>query len=163
MMRRSFVEPRENQEFVETVIDVNRVSKKTKGGNQMRFSALVVVGDRKGRVGVGHGRARNVVSAIRKAIGYAQKRLVTVPVVAATIPFQVRVKYGAAQILLKPAREGSGIVAGGPLRVLFEAAGVRDVVGKILGSDNKTANLYAALEAIKRLNTLVERRRVLSK
>lgn len=154
------MEPRENQEFVETVIEINRVSKKTKGGNQMRFSALVVVGDRKGRVGVGHGRAPNVISAIRKAISYAQKRLVTIPVDTVTIPFQVRVKYGAAQVLLKPAREGSGIVAGGPLRALFQAAGIRDVVGKILGSDNKAANLYAALEAIKQLNTLVERRQV---
>lgn len=120
----------------------------------MRFSALVVVGDRKGRVGVGLGKAPSVVGGIRKAIAYARKHLITVPTKDGTIPFTIKVKYGAAKVLLKPARAGSGIVAGGPLRALFEAAGVKDVVAKILGSDNRTTNLYAAMEALRQLDSL---------
>src|SRR3989338_4294341 len=136
------------QEFSETVIQINRISKKTKGGNQIRFSALVVVGDRKGKVGVGLGKAPNVVSGIRKAISQAKKNLIVVPFKGTTIPYQISVKYGAAKLLLKPAPAGSGIVAGGPLRAVFESAGVKDVIAKILGSNSKTANLYrAGLEA----------------
>lgn len=147
---------REFQEFQETVIQINRVSKKTKGGNQIRFSALVVVGDRKGRVGVGLGKAPNVVSSIRKAIQQAKKTTVKIPIKATTIPYQIQIKFGAARVLLKPARTGSGIVAGGPLRALFEAAGVKDIVAKILGTNNKTSNLYATIKAIKELESLWE-------
>lgn len=145
------------QEFNETVIQINRISKKTKGGNQIRFSALVVVGDRKGKVGVGLGKAPNVVSGIRKAITQAKKNLVPVPFKGTTIPYEIYIKNGAAKLLLKPARAGSGIVAGGPLRAIFESAGVKDVVAKILGSSNKTANLYTAIEALKKLNELTEK------
>lgn len=151
------MDPRAQSEFQETVIEINRISKKTKGGNQIRFSALVVVGDRKGRVGVGMGKAPNVVSGIRKAINQAKKNLLTIPTRGTTIPYEVKVKYGASKILLKPAREGSGIVAGGPLRAVFESAGLHDIVAKIMGSNNKVTNLYAVMKAIKELKSLSEK------
>lgn len=146
------------REFQETVIQVNRVSKKTKGGNQMRFSVLVVVGDRKGKVGVGMGKAMDVVSGIQKAIAYAKKHFIEVPMKYSTIPYEIRTKKGAAEVLLKPAPAGSGIIAGGPLRAVFEAAGVKDIVAKILGSSNKVTNVYAVMEALKRLAELSEKK-----
>src|SRR3972149_11602297 len=106
------------REFDERVIQVNRVSKKTKGGNRMSFSVLVVVGDKKGRVGVGLGKARDVASAIRKGSNYAKKHLINVPIIKGTIPHDVYLKRGAAKILLKPAPEGSGIIAGGAVRAV---------------------------------------------
>lgn len=151
------MEPREG-DFQETVIQIRRVSKKTKGGNQIRFSALVVVGDRKGKVGLGIGKAPDVSSAIRKAISFAKKRLIEVPLRATTIPYEVRVKYGAAKILMKPAPKGSGIIAGGPMRAAIEAAGIQDVVAKMLGSNNKISNIYATIEAFRRLASLGNRR-----
>lgn len=146
------------REYQETVIEIKRVSKKTKGGNHMRFSALVVVGDKKGKVGLGIGKAPDVVSAIRKAITYGKKNIVTVPLKGTTIPYEVRTKFGAAKILLKPAPKGSGIIAGGPLRAAIEAAGIRDIVGKILGTNNKTTNIYAIMEAFKELATISEKK-----
>lgn len=102
------------KEFEETVVQINRISKKTRGGNQMRFSALVVVGDRKGKVGVGLAKAKDVRSAIRKSIDAAKRKLIVVPLRGTTIPYSVREKFSAAHILLKPAPPGSGIIAGGP-------------------------------------------------
>lgn len=145
---------REPREFTETVVQINRVSKKTKGGNQIRFSALVVVGDKKGRVAAGLGKAPDVVSGIQKAITYAKKHFLTVPMKDTTIPYQILVKEGAAKVLLKPAPRGSGVVAGGPIRAVLEAAGVKDVVAKMLGTNNKTANVYAAIEALRQLAQL---------
>lgn len=139
---------RTQDEFTEKIIQVNRVSKKTKGGNQIRFSVLVVAGDKKGRVGVGLGKAPDVVSGIRKAAAYAKKHLISVPLKGTTIPYRVEVKKGAAQVLLKPAPPGSGIIAGGTVRLVLEVAGVKDVVGKILGSKNKVSNTYATIEAL---------------
>lgn len=150
------------KEFQETVVQVNRVSKKTKGGNQIRFSVLVVVGDKKGRVGAGLGKAPNVVSGIHKAIAYAKKHLIDVPMKGTTIPYEIRVKHGAAELLLKPAPRGSGIIAGGPVRPVFEAAGIRDVVAKVLGSNNKITNVYAAIEGLKKLAELDEKKRSLT-
>ncbi|MBI4032937.1 MAG: 30S ribosomal protein S5 [Candidatus Blackburnbacteria bacterium] len=142
------------REFQETVIQVNRVSKKTKGGNQLRFSVLVVVGDRKGKVGAGLGKAADVVSGIQKAIAYAKKHFIEVPMKGNTIPYDIRVKHGAAEVLLKPAPAGSGIIAGGALRAVFEAAGIKDIVAKILGSNNKVTNVYAALAALREIAEL---------
>lgn len=139
---------RPEKEFEEVVIEINRVSKKTKGGNQMRFAALVVVGDKKGRVGVGMGKAPDVVSSINKAASFAKKHLINVPMVGTTIALPKEVKFGAARVLVKPAPRGSGIIAGGPLRVVFEVAGVRDVVSKILGTNNKISNVYAVMKAL---------------
>lgn len=149
-----FNQPQGEKEFDERLVQVNRVSKKTKGGNRMSFSALVVVGDRKGKVGVGLGKATDVTSAMRKGSTYAQKHFVSVPMRGTTIPHAIRVKFGAARLLLKPAPPGSGVIAGGPIRAVIEAAGIKDVVGKILGSNNKISNVYAAIEAIRQLKQL---------
>ena len=138
----------EAREFDERGIQVNRVSKKTKGGNRMAFSVLLVVGDKKGRVGVGLGKARDVASAIRKASAYAKKHLITVPIVRGTIPHDVLIKRGAAKILLKPAPEGSGVIAGGAVRSVVEAAGILNISSKVLGTKNQASNVYATLEAL---------------
>jgi len=142
---------RPEKEFEEKVIQVNRISKKTKGGNKISFSVLVVIGNRKGKVGVALAKARDVVSGIKKATRLARKRVIEVPLEKKTIPHEVLIKKGAAKILLKPAPEGTGIIAGGTIRELVELAGVENLVAKILGSDNKINNLYAALEGLKSL------------
>lgn len=139
------------EELVEKVIQVNRVSKKTAGGNKIGFSVLVVVGDKKGQVGVGLGKAKDVAGAVRKASNYAKKHLITVPMKNTTIPHELRVKIGAAKILLKPAPPGTGIRAGGAVRSVVEAAGIKDIVSKILGTDNKASNIYATFIALQRL------------
>ncbi|MBI5449149.1 30S ribosomal protein S5 [Candidatus Gottesmanbacteria bacterium] len=138
-----------DSEYAEKIVQINRVSKKTKGGNKIGFSVLVVAGDRKGRVGVGLGGAPDVSSAVRKAVTYAKKHLITVPMHGTTIPHEIRLKRGAAQILLKPAPPGTGVIAGGAVRAVVEAAGIRDIVSKILGSKNQASNVYATLEALK--------------
>lgn len=138
-------------EFDEKIVQVHRVSKKTKGGNKIGFSVLAVVGDKKGRVGVGLGGAPDVSSAVRKAVAYAKKHLLTVPMREKTIPHEVRVKLGAARVMLKPAPAGTGVIAGGAVRAVVEAAGIRDVVSKILGSKNQASNVYATMEALRNL------------
>lgn len=142
---------REIKEFDEKVIKINRVSKKTKGGNKIGFSVLVVVGDKKGRVGVGLGKAPDVSSAIAKAVSYAKKHLQTVLMHKTTIPHEILVKRGAAKVFLKPAPAGTGVIAGGAVRAVVEAAGIRDIVSKILGSKNQASNVYATLEALGQL------------
>lgn len=143
--------PQEPKEFEEKVIQVNRVSKKTTGGNKMSFSALVVIGDKKGRVGVGLGKSKDVASAIRKAITYAKKHLIDVPITKGTIPHDIFIKLGAAKIILKPAPEGSGVIAGGAARAVVEAAGIRNISAKVLGTKNQASNVYATLAALKSL------------
>lgn len=138
-------------EFEEKIVQVNRVSKKTKGGNKIGFSVLAVVGDKKGRVGVGLGGAPDVSSSVRKAVAYAKRHLITVPMKGTTIPYEVRVKRGAARVMLKPAPPGTGVIAGGAIRAVVEAAGIRDIVSKILGSKNQASNVYATMEALKSL------------
>jgi len=140
-----------NDDILEKVIQVNRVSKKTTGGNRIGFSVLIVVGDRKGRVGVGLGKAADVSSAVKKGSAYARKHMISVPMVNTTIPHEVRVKKGAAKIILKPAPGGTGIRAGGAVRAVVEAAGIKDIVSKILGTDNKASNVYATLKALQNL------------
>lgn len=146
------------QEMFETVIEIRRISKKTKGGNQIRFSALVVVGDKKGKVGVGLAKASDVRGAINKAFRAAKNRMIKVPLAGTTIPFGISQKYSAAKILLKPAPPGSGIIAGGAIRVVLDAAGVKDAVGKILGTKNKISNVYATIEALRTLADLASKR-----
>jgi small subunit ribosomal protein S5 len=153
--RSNFV-PEAEKEFAEKVVQINRVSKKTRGGNKIKFSALVVVGDRKGRVGVGLGKAADVSTAIAKAVEYAKRHLITVPLRGTTVPHDVRVKRGAAEVLLKPAPVGSGVIAGGAVRAVVEAAGIKDISSKVLGTNNKASNVYAALEALKRLKRVKE-------
>lgn len=142
----------QNQEKLEEkVVQINRVSKKTKGGNKMRFTALVIVGNRNGRVGVGLGKSSDVPSAIIKAASFARKRMIDVPITDGTIPHSIRIKKGAAQVLLKPAPAGAGIIAGGAVRAVVEAAGIKNISSKILGSDNKANNVYAVFEALTKL------------
>lgn len=138
-------------EFEEKIVQVHRVSKKTKGGNKIGFSVLAVVGDKKGRVGVGLGGAPDVSSAVRKAVSYAKKHLFTVPMKDKTIPHEIHVKLGAARVMLKPAPPGTGVIAGGAVRAVVEAAGIRDIVSKILGSKNQASNVYATMEALRQL------------
>jgi len=147
------------KEFEETVVQINRISKKTKGGNQIRFSALVVVGDKKGKVGVGLAKAKDVRNAIRKSVEAAKRNMILIPLTGTTIPYSINEKYSAAKILLKPAPPGSGIIAGGPMRVVLEAAGVRDAVGRILGTKNKVSNVYATLKALETISEMVDIRR----
>lgn len=137
------------REFEEKVIQVNRVSKKTQGGNRIGFSVLMVIGDKKGRVGVGLGKARDVSSAIRKGVTYAKKHLITVPIINGTIPTDLYIKRGAAKIILKPAPEGSGVIAGGAVRSVVEAAGIRNISAKVVGTKNQASNVYATLEALR--------------
>jgi len=144
------------KEFDEKVIQISRVSKKTKGGNKMGFSVLMVVGDKKGQVGVGLGKAQDVVTAIRKGIKKAKKRMITVPLDGTTIPFSYKVKKGAGVVILKPAPKGSGVIAGGPVRAVVEAAGIRDISAKILGTDNQASNVYATFEALLDISKLVQ-------
>ncbi len=155
--RRSY-EPAQIREFEETVVQINRISKKTKGGNQIRFSALVVVGDRKGKVGVGLSKATDVRNAIRKAIAKAKRAMVQITLAGATVPYSVREKFSAAKVLIKPAPAGSGIIAGGAMRVVMEAAGIKDVVGKILGTKNKISNIYATMKALQSISELARRK-----
>jgi len=144
--------PTKDQEFDEKVIQVNRVSKKTKGGNQIGFSVLMVVGDKKGRVGVGLGKAPDVLSSIKKGVRKARKNMFKTPLKGTTIPHDIKVKFKAAEVLLKPAPKGSGVIAGGAVRAVMEAAGVKDVSSKVLGSRNKASNVYATIKALKQLS-----------
>jgi len=146
-------------EFEEQIVQINRVSKKTKGGNKIGFAALTVVGDKKGRVGVGLGKAPDVSNAIRKGIAYAKRHLITVPLEEGTIPFRIDVKLGAAKIMLKPAPHGSGIIAGGAVRSVVEACGIQNISSKILGTGNKASNVYAALEALKRVSDQAQKQK----
>ncbi len=146
----------EPKEFDEKVIQISRVSKKTKGGNNVGFSVLMVVGDKKGRVGVGLGKATDVVSAIKKGIKKAKKKLITVPLDGTTVPFPITVKKGAGRVMLKPAPKGSGVIAGGPVRAVVEAAGIRDISSKILGSENQASSVYATFEALIQIKKIVE-------
>lgn len=145
-------------EFSEDVVQINRVSKKTKGGNKIGFSALVVVGDKKGRVGVGLGKAPDVSFAIRKGIAIAKKHMIQVPLVKGTIPFEILVKRGAARVLLKPAPLGSGVIAGGAVRSVVSAAGIQNISSKVLGTKNQASNVHATMNALellgKRYNTM---------
>lgn len=144
---------RENREdeVYNRVIEIKRVAKKTKGGNSIAFTALMVVGDRQNKVGVALGKGLDVLSAINKGRRRAEKELFTVPMKGKTIPHDIRFKQGAAQVLLKPAPPGSGIIASQSIKLLLEAAGYEDMSVKILGTNNKMANVSAVINALKKL------------
>ena len=133
------------------LVYINRVTKVVRGGKRLRFSALSVTGDGKGHVGIGVGKANEVPGAISKAGAIARKNLIKVPLAGTTIPYEIKVKFGAAEVLLKPAAPGTGIIAGGSIRAVVEAAGIKDILTKSLGSSNRINTAKATMLALSRL------------
>ena len=143
-------------ELKEKVVAINRVAKVVKGGRTFRFSAVVVVGDEQGHVGVGSGKASEVPDAIRKAIEDAKKNLVKVPIVGTTIPHEYVGKFGSASVILKPAAEGTGVIAGGSVRPVLELAGYKDIRTKVNGTNNPRNVVYATINALENMCTVEE-------
>ncbi len=145
---------REKSEFNQVTLDLARVTRVTKGGKRMRFRATVVIGDGKGRVGFGTSKGVDVQASVLKATNQAKKHLITIPMERETIPHRVHAKAGAAQVIIMPAPQGSGIIAGGPVRVVLQLAGVPNAAAKILGANNKINNVRATIEALKMLKAI---------
>ena len=141
-------------EMSETIVSIRRVAKTVKGGRNMRFSVTMVVGDGEGQVGVGLGKAQEIPEAVRKAVEDAKKNMITVPTVGTTIPHKITGVFGAGRVLLMPAVEGTGVIAGSSVRTVLEAAGLKDIRAKSIGSNNTGNMAYAALEGLKNLMTL---------
>ena len=152
MLRRKPIDARQ-LDLKETVVEVRRVTKVVKGGRNFRFAALVVVGDENGHVGIGSGKAMEVPDAIRKAVEDAKKNLIKVPMVGTTIPHEVIGHFGAGRIIIMPAQEGTGVIAGGAARDLLELAGLKDVRAKCLGTRNPRNMVNATIEGLKSLKT----------
>ncbi|MCB5251149.1 MAG: 30S ribosomal protein S5 [Candidatus Cloacimonadales bacterium] len=153
----------ESNELFEKIISTNRVAKVVKGGRNFSYNAIVVVGDRKGTLGVGIGKANEVTDAIRKAKEKAEKNMFRVPIVRETIPHEILGKFGASKIMLKPASQGTGIIAGGTARALFEAAGISNILAKSMGSNTPGNVVKATIAGLKELRTVSEAARLRGK
>lgn len=140
-----------NKDIFEKIIEMKRVNKKITGGNKLTFTTLALVGDKKGKVGISLGKGNNVQQATQKAFAQAKKRMVQVKIVNDSIPHQVEAKFKSSKILMKPAKPGTGVVAGGSIRDLVELAGIANISVKLLGSSNKVTNIYCALKALEKL------------
>lgn len=152
MRPRSFGSRREPSEFEERVIEVRRVARTVKGGRRIRFRVLVVIGNKKGKVGMGIAKANDVAEAVKKAVAQAKKNMVVVPIIDGTIPYDVISKHGGAVVMLKPAASGTSIVAGGAVRAIAELAGITDLLSKMMGSSSKVNNITATLKAFTSFN-----------
>lgn len=145
---------KEPEEFEQKIVDLARVTRVMAGGKRMRFRACVVIGDKKGRVAVGLAKSADVSEAIAKAVEQAKKQVVNVQIIKGTIAHEIKYKYGAGLVLLKPAKQGSGIIAGGPVRIVLELAGLNNVVSKIMGTNNPVTNVKCVIEALKSLKRI---------
>ena len=150
------INPNDLPELNDRVVHINRVAKVVKGGRRFSFSAVVVVGDGAGHVGVGLGKAGDVPESIRKGVEDAKKHIVRIPMVGTTIPYEVREEYSAARVLLKPASKGTGVIAGGAVRAVVEAAGIHDILSKVHGSTNPVNVTRATIEALSQLHSAEE-------
>lgn len=159
--RQMFAGRADQQEFDHEVLEVSRVVRVVKGGRRFRFRATVVVGDHSGRVGIGVSKSRDVQQAIQKAQDQAGKNVVTIKLVDGTIPHEVMVKYKGAQVLLKPARPGTGVIAGGTIRMVADMVGIKDLVSKRFGSSNKLSNAQATIRGLQQL--VVQKKKTISK
>ena len=146
------------KEFEEKVIAIDRVVRVVKGGRRFRFRATVVIGDGKGRVGVGIGKGGEVITSIAKAVSRAKTQMITIPLVGGTIPHEIEVRFSGAQVMMKPASAGTGVIAGGAVRNVVEVAGIHDILTKSLGSSNKVNNAYATILALSQLKPLPEKK-----
>ncbi|MBI3232156.1 MAG: 30S ribosomal protein S5 [Candidatus Doudnabacteria bacterium] len=144
---------RERSEFDQKVVEVKRVTRVMAGGKRMRFRALVVIGDHKGKVGVGLKKGMDVSDSVNKAVNSAKKNMLSLPLVNDTIPHQLKVKYKSSRLLLMPAKAGTGVIAGGAVRQVFDLAGVKNVVSKMFGSNNKVNNVKAVFEAFRQMRS----------
>ncbi len=152
--KRSDRRQREPSEFAEATLSVDRVTRVVKGGRRMRFRAIVVVGNRKGKVGLGTGKAAEVQAAVKKAVSAAKRAMIRIPLLEGTIPHQVDTKFKAARVRIMPAKPGTGIIAGGALRVILDHAGVKNVLSKRFGTRNKLVNAQATMQALKMLRAV---------
>ncbi|HNT51947.1 MAG TPA: 30S ribosomal protein S5 [Candidatus Syntrophosphaera sp.] len=153
----------EEEKLVETVIETKRVAKVVKGGRNMSFSAIVVIGDRAGKIGVGSGKANEITDAIRKAKEKAQKTMFLVPIIKGTIPHEIVARYGASRVMMKPASAGTGVIAGGTARAIFEAAGIQNILCKSLGSNTPCNVVKATVSGLKSMRTLADIARLRNK
>jgi len=151
-MSRGRRKPKQDSEFDQKIIDVARVTRVTEGGKQMSFRATVAVGDKKNRVGIGNGKGKDVSAAINKAVNQAKKNLIAIPITdQGTVPHEVKTKYGSAIVMMRPATQGTGIIAGGVMRMIFELSGIKNIVAKMYGSKNKINNARATMDALSEL------------
>ena len=155
---KNFKRDKKEQEFEQKIVDLARVTRVMAGGKRMKFRATVVLGDKKSRVGIGTGKGADVSVAISKAVNVATKNIIQTPIVRGTIPCEIKKKFGAAVIFLRPAKLGTGVIAGSSVRTVLELSGLQNVVGKIYGSKNKINNVKATIAALKDLEKMVDRK-----